>query len=135
MSTPETTTLPPNAVESGGFYLWLDDDGILIAVNKPSILDTLKDATEKIAMVVQLSGGIPRPLLVDATETKSVAREAREAYAQAGKDGKVTALALVTGSVVSRIIANFFLNFHKPPIPVKLFNSRGPAKDWLTQYR
>lgn len=135
MSIPETTTLPPNAVESSGFYLWLDEDGILIAVNKPSILDTLNDALEKIAAVVQLSNGTPRALLVDVTETKSVSREAREAYAQAGKDGKVVALALVTGSVVSRIIANFFLNFHKPPIPVRLFNSRGPAKDWLMQYR
>lgn len=134
MNTRDTTKLPPNAVESSGFYLWLDDDGILIAVNKPSIRDTLNASLEKIAAVVQLSDGKPRPLLVDATETKSVSREAREAYAQAGKDGKVVALALVTGSVVSRIIANFFLNFHKPPIPVRLFNSRGPAKDWLMQY-
>lgn len=134
MNTRETTTPPPNAVDSSSYYLWLDDDGILIAVNKPSIRDTLNDALEKIAAVVQLSDGKPRPLLVDTTETKSVSREAREAYAQAGKDGKVVALALVTGSAVSRIIANFFLNFHKPPIPVRLFNSRGPAKDWLMQY-
>lgn len=131
----KTFTLPENAIESGHSYLWLDDDGILIAVNKPKALDTLNDALEKIAIVEQLSNGVPRPLLVDATETKSVAREAREAYAQAGTDGKVKALAVVTGSVFSSIIANFFLNFHKPSIPVKLFNSRKPAKEWLMQYR
>lgn len=131
----KTITLPENTIESASSHLWLDEDGILIAVNKPTPLHDLKDALENLLLTKELSLGKPRPLLVDMTGIKSMTREAREEYAKAGVDSLVTAIGLVTRSAMSRIVANFFLSFNKPSVPTRLFNNIEAAKKWLMQYR
>ncbi len=131
----KTITSPDSAIESGSSHLWLDEDGILIAVNKPTSLHDLKDALENLGLTKELSQGKPRPLLVDMTGIKSMSREAREEYAKAGVDSIVTAIGLVTRSAMSRIVANFFLSFNRPAVPTRLFNNVETAKKWLMQYR
>ena len=130
----KTITSPVNAIESRASHLWLDDDGILMAVNKPMPTHDLNDALENLELTKKLSQGRPRPLLVDMTGIKSMTREAREEYAKAGVDSLVTAIGLVTKSAMSRIVANFFLSFNKPAVPTRLFNSVEAAKKWLTRF-
>ncbi len=131
----KTVISPDNAIESSSSYLWLDDDGILIAINKPMPAHELNNALENLELTRKISMGKPRPLLVDMTGIKSMTREAREEYAKAGIDSLVTAIGLVTRSAMSRIVANFFLSFNKPSVPTRLFNNIEAAKKWLMQYR
>ena len=131
----KTITSPDNAVESRSSRMWLDEEGIVIAVNKPTPMHELTDALENIDIIKQLSLGKPRPLLVDMTEMKSMAREAREEYASAGANHVVTAIGMVTRSAMGRIVANFFLSFNKPGVPTRLFNNAEAAKKWLGQFR
>lgn len=131
----KTITLPENTLESRSSHLWLDEDGILIAVNKPMPTHELKDALENVELTKQILKGKARPLLVDMTTTKSMAREAREEYAKAGVDSIVTAIGIVTKSAISRIVANFFLSFNKPAVPTRLFDNAEAAKKWLMQHR
>jgi hypothetical protein len=45
------------------------------------------------------------------------------------------AKAIVTPSLPSRIIGNFFIKFHRPPAPTKVFNSVAEAAEWLNKKR
>ena len=126
--------LPAHCVESGASYFWLDDDGILVIMNKPKALQTQGDAEENILVTRKVSAGIPRPLIIDITDIKSMSREAREVYAKEGAEGKVKAVGLVTRSAMSRIIGNFFLSFNRPTVPTRLFNDADSARNWLLKY-
>lgn len=119
----KTITSPVNAVESRSSYLWLEEDGILIFVNKPVQAHELKDAVENIELIKQSLQGKPRPILADMSEVKSMTREAREEYARAGGYNLATAIGMITRSPMGRIVANFFLTFNKPAVPTRLFSN------------
>lgn len=126
--------LPDNCIESGASYFWLDEDGIMVILNKPTVLQTRADAEENILVTRKVSAGTPRPLLIDITDIKSMSREAREVYANEGAEGKVKAVALITRSAMGRIVGNFFLGFNKPSVPTRLFNDAETARKWLLAY-
>lgn len=43
--------------------------------------------------------------------------------------------AFIIHSIPQKIIANFYLSFHKPAVPTKFFTSLENAKDWLDQIK
>lgn len=63
----------------------------------------------------------------------TVTREARILYAKGG-DVRSKAVALILGSPVTRIIANFIMYFSKPGKPIQVFNSQEAAFDWARKY-
>jgi len=125
---------PADCIESGASYFWLDEDGIMVILNKPTVLQTRADAEENILVTRKVSAGTPRPLLIDITDIKSMSREAREVYANEGAEGKVKAVALITKSAMGRIVGNFFLGFNRPSVPTRLFNDAEAARKWLLAY-
>jgi hypothetical protein len=127
-------TVPPGATESEASYFWLDEDGILCILNKPRDLHDTEDALQNVIITQDFTKDSSRLLLIDMTNIRSMSRGAREAYAQEGSRGRVKAVALVTKSMVSRIVANFFIGFNRPGAPTKLFNDNLAAKKWLIQY-
>ena len=73
-------------------------------------------------------------MLVDLRGVNAVSREARQFYARPYQDDRKTpnqALAIITGSPLSKVIANFFLGINKPRVPIKLFSKESDAKKWL----
>ncbi len=130
----QTIALPKNAVESSASYFWLRDDGILYIYYKAKSVHNLEDAVENIQITLEVSGNTPRPLLIDMTNIKHMDRDAREVYKEASAEGKVKAVALVTKSVMSRLVANFFIGFNKPEAPIRLFNNAGDAARWLRKH-
>lgn len=126
--------IPDNAIESSASYFWYDKDGIINIFNKPSPKHSYEDAVENILVLDRVSDGTTYPLLIDMTSIHQMDRKAREVYAKAGAANKVNAVALVTKSRISSILANFFIGFNKPDVPTKLFNDHDEAKKWLLQY-
>jgi hypothetical protein len=113
---------------------WLDDDGILRSVNVPGCEQTLEDALANYEATRQVSLGISRPLLVDASHVKSVSREARNVYSRPENVELTVALALLTGSPVSRVIGNFFIGLNRTAMPTRVFNSEPDAIAWLRTF-
>ncbi len=111
--------------------VWLGEDGIARNIYFPNAEDTLADAKENLAGILKVNRGKRYPLLVDMRKLKSMTREARVYYA--GGEGAKTANAgaFLIGSLISKIIGNFFLSFNKPLIPIKLFTSESEAIEWL----
>ena len=111
----------------------LGDDGILRVVILPDAVVTRTNIEEDMAAYPQLIGGQKRPVLVDIRGLKSVSRSARQYGARAGEQ-YFSAAALLVGSPVTRMIGNFFLGFHKPALPLRVFTSEKDAMQWLMQF-
>lgn len=127
-----TVQLPENAVEVSSAYMWRNTNGIFVAIYKPQAVHDRDTALECIAHTVALNDDVmPELLLIDLTDIRSMSRDAREEYKTSSADENVKAIALVTESVVGRMIANFFLSFNKAKAPIKLFNNYNAAEKWL----
>jgi hypothetical protein len=111
--------------------VWLGEDGIVRVINFPGVEVNLENFTEIYNTVKKLCMGKKVPVLDDIRGIKSVTRETR--LFVTGKDAAQvgSAVALLIGSPVSKVIGTFFLGLNKPPFPTKLFTSEEKALEWL----
>jgi len=112
--------------------IWVDADGIMRHVCTAGSEHALADAEEAVAAYGRIWGGVLRPLVVDLSTVKSIDRAARIHYSTQSFP-YVSAVALVVGSPLSRMIGNFFLGLNPSTLPVKLFRSEPQAEAWLRQ--
>lgn len=127
-------TPPPDALMAPSGPVWLTEDGIVITVGKSESQDA-EVARENMVYTRKAAAGKPRPLLVDMTKVRSMSKGAREEYVKQQGELIITAVALLTTSSVSNMIANLFIGLNKPHVPVKLFTDPNKAKDWLMEHR
>lgn len=73
------------------------------------------------------------PLLVDLRQLHAIDRPAREFFKNHGHTA--SAVALVTGSASTRVMANFWLGLNRLDIPVKMFTADSDALAWLQAQR
>lgn len=129
------TLIPPhNALELASFHTWMGDDGICRTATRPQAEIGIEQARENSAAVTGFYTGRKFPLLIDARNVKSMAREARRHFSTNGRDTKINAFAIMVKSPLSRVIGNFFMGLNKPEVPARLFDDEAQAIDWLKQY-
>ena len=73
-------------------------------------------------------------VLIDMRLIKSISREARMYYANERTASIQRATALLIGSPVSRVIANFFMGLNRPLTPTKMFTGETEAIRWLRTF-
>ncbi len=77
---------------------------------------------EKICMVVEIN-----------PKSKPASKEERDIVAS--EIANITkAMALITSSHITRMIANLFFGFKPPSYPVKMFSNEREATNWIKQY-
>jgi hypothetical protein len=109
---------------------WAEEDGLLCSVTENGAsLD--KDAYVHIFETVRrFSRGRKVCWLADVSHAGAVDREARE-YAAAESPKLIHALALITGSTFSKLLAELFMLVQKPPYTIRLFNNEAAAREWI----
>lgn len=107
----------------------LREDGIIQVVTLPGVKSDLEDAKENVAVIAKFAAGKRRPVLIDMRTSQGIDRETRAYYSSAEGVKSDTALALLVESLVTQVMANFFIGFNKPPVPTRLFTSEAVA--WL----
>jgi len=120
-------------IETKNSSLWLGDDGIIRARQKPLADNSLKDMIDFVTAFERLADGKPRPLLADIGGIKSITKEARKFVTGDDPVKMMLSAAIIVGSPVSRLIGNFFLGLNRPKIPVKLFDSEEKGVEWLKE--
>lgn len=118
-------------VELRKFCTWFESDGIARTRVKRNAEIFLLDAKENTLVIETFYNGIRFPLLVDMRDIRSISSEACEHFTLKGRGSVVKAYAMLLSSSLSRIIGNFFLSFHSPTVPVKLFDDEEKALVWL----
>lgn len=117
----------------GPIHVWYDKTlNIAFASFDEGAELTIEQARPFTRAVVKVTGGQVCPLLIDFKNMKSQTKESRDYYAKDPEHGKThSAAALVVNSALTRMIANFFLGMNKAAKPVRLFDDRESAIQWL----
>ena len=134
--TTTTTTEPAMGEDSGvithpKFRMWLRPDGIVQVVWVPGATAHLEDAIATVDAMARLTGGRRIPLLVDMRDTGPQDRATRAGWT---RNDASSAVGLIVGTPLSRMVGNLFIRMNKPPFPVRLFDNEASAIKWLKAY-
>jgi hypothetical protein len=111
------------------FRMWLRPDGIVQVVWVPGTTALLEDATATLDAMAQITGGRRSPLLVDMRDTGPQDRATRAQWTK--RHDLSSAVGLIVGTPLSRMMGNLFIRMNKPRFPVRLFDKEAPAVAWL----
>jgi hypothetical protein len=75
------------------------------------------------------------PVIVDISGVRNVPREVRQYLSNQDAQANLKAAALISNSLVTRTMFDFFVNFNKPVIPLKMFSNMKDALNWIEQYK
>lgn len=115
--------------------LWLGEDGVVRIIHVPDAEVTLEDAQDTMTAYLKLNEGKRRPLFVDTKTMRILAREARHYYAGEEAARVASAVAIIVGTPVSKVLGNFYLGLSNPHLPTRLFTDEDEAVEWLKGYR
>lgn len=107
-------------------------EGILYSYSKPP-KRTVKNISENIALVKQITGGKKVPLLIYLSKSAVPDKEIRK-FSTEQLPNVYTAVAMVSKGGLAQFIMNILFKFKTPPIPMKSFADDNEAKDWLKQF-
>ena len=137
MPVPATKTMlsiPDDAhvIELPTSRLWREQSGIVCVVSKKAN-QTVEEAKKAIETFRSHLGAEKVCMLIDVTDTSESSRDVRE-YAAQELPKIVKAVAMVSGSVLGKMLANLFFNLKTQPYPVKMFNDESQARAWLKKF-
>jgi hypothetical protein len=110
-----------------------EDDNLRIIVREGADV-TADDMRSFLAARMQLA---PHRVgvIVDQRRLRTMTREAQEVATQGSENRPTIGCAVLIGSPIAVMIANFFIIFGRPRYPTKLFTSEEAAVEWLAQLR
>jgi hypothetical protein len=114
------------------FRMRLRPDGIVQIVWGPRFAMDLEDAVTVLDGITKLTGAMPCPLLVDLRDAGPIDRSARVEMAR--RSDVLSAVALIVGTPLSRMMGNFYVNVNKPKAPTRLFDDEASAIAWLRKF-
>ncbi len=98
---------------------WFDNEGILYSYSK-NPTRTIKNITDNIALIKQITGNKIIPLLIYLSNS-SVPDKATKRFASEQLPNVYKAMAMVSKPGLSQFIMNILFKLRQPPIPVKSF--------------
>lgn len=117
----------------GHSVVHLRKDGIVQVNFGDNVELDLKETKEIVEAISKITGGKKAQVLNIAGKNTTATREARN-YSASEAGGECTlADAFVVNNLPQKLIGNFYLNFNKPMVNTKIFNSVDDALKWLKQ--
>jgi hypothetical protein len=115
---------------------WIDEElGILRFTYYPNTRQaTLADAKENFAAVTALVAGKRYPFLCDLKNCLDVDAEAQEFYASPEFAQNLSAMALLGGGPIGKVMGTVFLAVAERCVPTALFSSEAEAIEWLKTF-
>ena len=110
---------------------WFEGD-VLVSRSKP-VRRTVNNLRGNAALVREITGGKPVPLLIYLTDSPMPDKAAR-ALSNELLPTNYCAMAMISPPGLARFIMKVLFGLRKPPIPMKVFDEVRDAKAWLLQY-
>lgn len=118
-------------LESKTAFLTLKEDGIIRILFKAHSTIEAKDTEIHTDMLFEITNKIKHPCIFQAQEHVIFSKEARERSSELELITPLTCMAMVTKSLSYKLVGNFYIKFHKPKIPFKLFSTEELAIEWI----
>jgi hypothetical protein len=117
--------------------LWFDEDGILYSMPKPGVEEpvlTREETKKQMDEFKRLTGNKKLCMILETnSNSKPPKKEDRDFISELLAE-ITKAMAIISTSPLSRMIANLFFGLKPPPYPVKFFSNEKDAKEWIKQY-
>ena len=127
ITPPENTQIYKGEIADYWF-----EDGILISLSK-SIKRTVENISGNVALVKQITGNKPVPLLIYLSPSP-VPDKATRKFSTEKLPEVYTAMAMVSKPGLAKLIMNILFRLKPPPIPIRSFSDDEEAKTWLKQF-
>jgi hypothetical protein len=111
---------------------WVED-GILFFVYKEGVTVDLNAAKSIIAERTHFQNKKSYPLITDIRGVSFFAKSARDYFANEGTY-LIKCVAVIVGTPVSKLIANFYISASKPVIPTKIFTDKKAALQYVKPF-
>ena len=114
-------------------FLSIDEDSILHIEFLPNSYHTLQKALDNLEAEKHLyeDENYFCLTIIDVRNLVGVSKEVRALAKTDVITKNHQAFAVIVGSSLSRLIANFFLGINKPRAPLRIFEDKATAKNWL----
>jgi hypothetical protein len=119
--------------ENNYAQFWLEDN-VVYFIYKPGTVLNIDSVKTIVDDRKNFQQGVSYPVFCDARGLKDSDKQARDYLAKEGSD-LVIAVAVLTGSPVTRIMVNFYLTISKPITPTKLFTDQDQAIAYLQKFK
>lgn len=129
LSIPEDT----NVIDLLTSLMWREESGIVCFISKKRGAQTIEEAKKSLQDLRHHLGDEKVCMLIDVSNTSESSREIREFAAQE-LPKLVKAMAMVSDSMLGKMLADLFFNLNAQPYPVKMFNDENEARTWLKSY-
>ena len=117
-------------------FIVFKKDGIVYGVYQKGCVVDEPLLRKAIALRIEASEGIPRPILVDGRDVKYWSWESRKIGFLPDANKHVIAYAfLLNSSIITTIVKWAFKMFPTPGIPRKIFTNEAEAIKWLQQFK
>jgi hypothetical protein len=130
--------IPKNAktFELKSSIIWFNEDGILYSVPKPGIPPDLnfEEIKKEMDHLREFIGHKKVCFLAESNPNSKPPNKQERDFIAEQINTVVKAMAIVTSSPVSKMIANLFFGLKPPPYPAKMFSNEHEAKEWIKQY-
>jgi hypothetical protein len=123
-------------IEMPGSLIWFDQEGVLSIVPKDDAasarsIEQIKSEMNELRNII----GEKKVCIVMETNNRGTSPPKEQRDFIAKEINSITkAMALVTSSPLSRMVANIFFSFKPPTYPYKLFSNEEDAREWIKQY-
>jgi len=116
----------------GKAAIWSDEDGLSWITFEPGAEITGDDAAMllEFAKRTYVDAEYFR-VLIDLRTSPVIAKEARDFAAGGAIQLYISAFAILADELSMQLVGNFFIHFHKPEQPTKIFTDKDEARKWL----
>lgn len=126
--------VPPTdrPVYEGEIATYWFEDGVLVSLSK-SPMRTVANITGNVALIKEITGNKPVPLLIYLSNSPVPDKETRQ-FSTTQLPVIYSAMAMVSKPGLARFIMNILFRLKPPPIPMKSFTNDQEAHRWLQQF-
>lgn len=111
------------------------DDDILYVIIKENVDLGISEMDELLEFSAKFTNYEKRYTIVDTRSNYNSSQEVSNHYANSDYNKYRYADAFIVNSLAMRLLVNFYIRFHKPKVPTRLFNDEQSAINWINSLK
>jgi len=111
------------------------DNNILTVIIKENVDLGIEEMDELLEFTAKFSNYEKRYTIIDTRSNYNSNNEVQNHYASSDYSKYRYADAFIVNSLAMRLLVNFYIRFHKPKVPTRMFNSDEAALNWINSLK
>jgi hypothetical protein len=121
------------AISTKTMEYWVLDDVLYANILNKAYIDVTDVQDNSEARKPLLDVDRPIPMIIDITKIDKLTKEGRTLSSTLTEG--ISAIAIIIGSGLSKVIGNYAIMINRPKVPTKLFTSITDARLWVRDYK